>query len=196
MPTPLRALVLDLMDTVIRDPYREALEAATGRPLRELFALRDAGAYPAFERGELTEQEYWSAYAEVGLEVDVDVFHEARRTGYRWLPGMDELLDDCEGRVLRVAASNYPLWIEELADGLLVGRFERVLASHHLGVRKPEAAFYEELLTELGLTAEATLFVDDREDNVAGARAVGMRAHLFAGADDLRARLRDEGLAV
>ncbi len=196
MATPLRAVVFDLMDTVVRDPYREALEAATGLPLRELFRRRDAGAYPAFERGELSEAEYWSVYEDAGLEVDVDVFHDARRSGYAWLPGMRELLDDLGGMVLRVAASNYPLWIEELADGLLIGRFERVLASHHLGVRKPDETFYRELLAELGLPAAAALFVDDREDNVVAAHSVGMRAHRFVDADDLRARLRDEGLEV
>lgn len=184
------------MDTVVRDPYREALEAATGRSLRELLRLRDAGVYPAFERGELTEQQYWAAYGEAGLEVDVDVFHHTRRTGYRWLPGMRELLDDLAGKVQRIAASNYPIWIEELADGLLVGRFERVLASHHLGVRKPEPAFFEALLAETRLPAAQVLFVDDRPGNVEGACAVGMRGHVFVDADDLRARLRAEGVAV
>jgi putative hydrolase of the HAD superfamily len=36
---------------------------------------------------------------------------------------------------------------------------------------------------------EETLFVDDREDNVEGARAAGLSAIVFRGADQLRAEL-------
>ena len=38
------------------------------------------------------------------------------------------------------------------------------------------------------------LFVDDRAENVEGARAVGMQAHLFTGIDDLRDVLVATGL--
>ncbi|MBW3659104.1 MAG: HAD family phosphatase [Actinobacteria bacterium] len=184
------------MDTVVRDPYREALEAATGLPVTDLFTRRDGSAYPALERGELPEADYWASYAEAGIPVDVEAFHAARRAGYRWLPGMRELLADLEGHVLRVAASNYPTWIDEVAEGVLGGVFDDVHASCHLGVRKPEEAFFVRLLGRLDASADEVVFVDDREANVAGARAVGMRAHRFEGASSLRAWLRDCGLVV
>lgn len=190
----LRTVALDLMDTVIRDPYREALRAGTGMELRELFASKDPDAWPSFERGELTEAEYFATFGDV--EVDVAAFHRARRQGYAWIPGMRELLADLDGRVQRVAASNYPVWVEELATGMLAGCFERVLASHHLGVRKPAPAFYERLCERLDRAVDEVLLVDDREDNVQGALEVGMRAHLFADADDLRERLRREGVEL
>lgn len=190
----LAAVAFDLMDTVIRDPYREALEAATERPLREVFRHKDPEAWPAFERGDLTEEEYFAAFGD--LDLDVEAFHRARREGYEVLPGMRELLDDLAGQVLRVTASNYPVWVDDVVATLLEGSFDRVLASHHLGVRKPKPAFYESLCAELELVPGAVLFVDDRDDNVAAAREAGLRTHPFAGADDLRQRLRDEGLAV
>lgn len=192
--TRVGAVAFDLMDTVVRDPYREALRAGTGMDPSELFATRDLSAWPAFERGELTEREYFDTYGDI--EVDVDAFHRARREGYAWIPGMRELLVDLEGRVARVAASNYPVWVEELADGMLAGLFERVLASHHLGVRKPDPAFYERLCARLDRAPDEVLFVDDREDNVDAATEAGLRAHLFAGAHDLRDRIRSEGVDV
>lgn len=191
---PLRTVAFDLMDTVVRDPYREALHAGTGMETRELFATKDLSAWPAFERGELTEEEYFATYDDI--EVDVAAFHRARREGYAWIDGMRELLDDLDGVVQRVAASNYPIWIEELADGMLAGCFEEILASHHLGVRKPDPAFYERLLDRIDRRADEVLFVDDREDNVEAALDLGLRAHLFAGADDLRERIRREGAEI
>lgn len=191
-------VAFDLMDTVVRDPYREALRAGTGLDPGELFATRDLSAWPRFERGELTEAEYFATYGD--LEVDVEAFHAARRGGYEWIAGMRELLQDLEGVVERVAASNYPVWVEELASGMLDGCFEEVWASHHLGVRKPDPEFYRRLCDRIDRRPGEVLFVDDREDNVEAAADLGMRAHLFAGgesgADDLRERLRREGLPI
>lgn len=191
----LLAVAFDLMDTVVRDPYREALRAATGLPLAQLFSRRDPEAYPALERGEITEAQYWAAYEDAGVDVDTDAFHRARRDGYEWMPGMAALLDDLAGDVRRIGASNYPDWVEELAEGMLAGRIDEVHASCTLGARKPDTAFYERLLTRVGCDAEQVLFVDDREVNVQGALAVGLRAHLFVDADDLRRRLRAEGIS-
>ena len=192
--TSVGAVAFDLMDTVIRDPYREALRAGTGVDAKELFATRDVSAWPRFERGELTEEEYFATYGD--LEVDVEAFHRARRQGYAWIQGMRELLEELAGVVDRVAASNYPVWIEELASGMLDGCFERVLASHHLGVRKPDQDFYRRLCQRIDRPPQEVLYVDDRQDNVAAAAALGMRAHLVAGAEDLRARLQREGVPI
>ncbi len=190
----IQAIAFDVMDTLLSDPFREALLAATGLELAELARRRDAAVYPAFERGELSEAEYWAHHAALGVEVDPEAFHRVRRDGTRWLEGMRELLVELEGRVQRVTASNYPVWIEELAAGPLAGVTDRVLASHHLGARKPEPAFYLELLDRLALPAGAVAFVDDRQENVDGARAAGMPAHRFTGAAALRAWLAELGL--
>ena len=193
-PLHIQAVAFDVMDTLLSDPFREALLAATGLELRELAQRRDPAVYPAFERGELTEAEYWAHHAALGVDVDPEAFHRVRRAGTRWLEGMRELLVGLEGRVLRIAASNYPIWIEELAAGPLEGVTDRVLASHHLGARKPDAAFYRQLLARVELEACEVAFVDDREENVAGARAVGMPAHLFTGSAGLRRWLEELGV--
>ena len=179
----IRAVAFDVMDTLLTDPFRAALEAATGLSLGELMGRRDPDVYPSFERGEISESEYWEHHAALGVEVDPAAFHAVRRTGTRWLPGMEHLLAELEGVVLRVGASNYPVWIEELIEGPLAGRLDRVVASCHLGARKPDHAFYERLLTRLGLPAASVAFVDDRQVNVVAAREVGMAAHLVEGAD-------------
>lgn len=189
-------VAFDLMDTVLSDPFREALEAATGWPLEELLAHRDRSVYPAFERGELTEDAYWQHYRAVGIEVDPAAFHRVRRAGIGFLPGMAELLDELASHLRLVTASNYPLWIDELAVGILAGRFEQVLGSHHLAARKPDVEFYDRLLARVGLPAGRVLFVDDRDVNVAGARAAGIAAHRFTDVARLRRWLADHGVPV
>lgn len=191
-----RVVVFDLMDTVLADPYREALEAGTGMTMAELREARGGqwSPWPAFERGELTEDEYWAKHEAAGLPIDRAAFHAARRRGYRFIDGMPELVAALESHVDRVVASNYPRWIDELRKGLLAGRFDAVYASCDFGVRKPEPAFFARLLAELDVPAETVLFVDDREPNVDAAEQVGLRGHRFRGAGLLRAHLGELGL--
>lgn len=49
------------------------------------------------------------------------------------------------------------------------------------GVRKPDRGAYAAFAADVGVAMEEIAFVDDSEDNVDGARAAGLRAHLFDG---------------
>ncbi len=73
-------------------------------------------------------------------------------------------------------------------------RFRDVVVSGEVKLLKPDPAIYYLALDRFRLRPDEALFVDDRQINVAGAEAVGMRGHLFTDAADLRARLVQEGL--
>jgi 2-haloacid dehalogenase len=74
------------------------------------------------------------------------------------------------------------------------GRFRDIVVSGEVKLLKPDPAIYYLALDRFGLRPGQALFVDDRAINVEAAEAVGMRAHLFTTAEDLRARLEAEGL--
>jgi len=73
-------------------------------------------------------------------------------------------------------------------------RFRGIVVSGEEKLLKPDPAIYYLALDRFGLKPGEALFVDDRKINVEGAEAVGMHAHLFTSAEDLRARLEREGL--
>lgn len=191
-----RVVCFDLMDTLVIDPFREALEAGAGMPFEELLSRRDPEAWPAFEAGAIDEAEFADRLLPDG-SFDHAAFTRARRRGYRLVPGMRGLLDDLDGWALRWMASNYPVWVDEVLDRFHLGpRLEGITVSCREGVRKPEPAFFDRLLGHVGEAAHRCLLVDDREDNCAAAERAGLRAHHFEGAEGLRRRLRAEGLAV
>ncbi|MFF1875572.1 HAD-IA family hydrolase, partial [Kitasatospora herbaricolor] len=72
--------------------------------------------------------------------------------------------------------------------------FEQVFVSGELGTIKPSADIFEIVLTELGITAENMVFIDNKEVNVRGAEALGIAGHVYTDAADLRAYL--ESLAA
>jgi len=53
--------------------------------------------------------------------------------------------------------------------------FDKVYFSHQLGLRKPEKAIYEHVLKQNNLLPEETLFIDDMEKNILGAKTVGLK---------------------
>lgn len=73
-------------------------------------------------------------------------------------------------------------------------RFDGAVVSGEEGVLKPSREIFEILLSRFDLDPATTLFIDDAEANVAGARAVGLHAHHFTDAARLAAELRDRGL--
>ena len=72
--------------------------------------------------------------------------------------------------------------------------FDVTLSSCYLGLRKPQPAIYRRALDILGRPAERILFIDDRQENVAGAHAAGIQGIRFDGAEQLRRDLETLGV--
>jgi len=71
---------------------------------------------------------------------------------------------------------------------------QAAFSSCYLGLRKPGHAIYRRALDILGKPAERTLFIDDREENIAGAASAGMKTIRFMGADAMQNELATLGV--
>jgi len=65
------------------------------------------------------------------------------------------------------------------ADAEFLNHFDQVTFSYELGAIKPEPEIYRHAIHGLGVEPAEALFLDDRPDNVAGARAAGIYAEIF-----------------
>jgi putative hydrolase of the HAD superfamily len=63
--------------------------------------------------------------------------------------------------------------------------FERVFVSAEMNAMKPEPAIYLEVATELGITPQQMVFVDNKSVNTDAAAALGVTVHHFTGVDGL-----------
>ncbi|MEO7555460.1 MAG: HAD family phosphatase [Acidimicrobiales bacterium] len=82
----------------------------------------------------------------------------------------------------------------DLASEGLTDEVDVVLSSARLGLAKPDPAIYRAAADALGVGPEACVFIDDRADNVDGARVAGMVAEVFSGAGPLAQLLGELGL--
>lgn len=60
------------------------------------------------------------------------------------------------------------------------GVFDEQFYSSELGLAKPDPAYFTAITDSVGVAPDRALFLDDREDNVAGARQAGLNAEVFA----------------
>lgn len=66
---------------------------------------------------------------------------------------------------------------------------DRLWCSSRFGARKPAPAVFIAACRQLGTAPERTLLIDDREQNVEGARVAGLAGHRYVGVGALRAYL-------
>jgi len=104
----------------------------------------------------------------------VDPHDLARRLtdGVRPEPAMLDLVKRVHDAGARTALVSNSWRAADYGD--LRDRFDAVVLSQSLGIRKPDPAIYEEALRRLDLRADRCVFVDDLGGNLKPARALGM----------------------
>ena len=114
------------------------------------------------------------------------------------VPGVHDIVEALDRRgVPLFAITNFSadFWPPFFAgERAFLSRFRDIVVSGEVKLLKPDPAIYYLALDRFRLRPADALFIDDRAINVEAARAVGMAAHLFTDAADLRARLEAEGL--
>ena len=57
--------------------------------------------------------------------------------------------------------------------------FDEQFYSFELGYAKPDVGYFQAIMDRIGVAPHRVLFIDDLEDNVAGAREIGIYSELF-----------------
>lgn len=91
------------------------------------------------------------------------------------------------------SADGWPMALERFD---FLGWFDGIVVSGIEGVAKPDHAIFDLLVERYSLRREATVFVDDWDRNVDGARAAGLEAVQFTSAGRLRSDLRALGVPI
>lgn len=63
--------------------------------------------------------------------------------------------------------------------------FEKKYFSHEIGMRKPDKEIYDFVLKENSLKAAETLFIDDSEQNITGAKKAGLKTYFLKKGEEI-----------
>lgn len=106
--------------------------------------------------------------------------------------------------VLRQVRQRTPVWLLTNNNEVHIPHLEShysfmqevdgMVSSHTAGCRKPDAAIYELALKQADVAPHASIFIDDLEENVTAAKALGINAHHYTDAIRLTYFLMQWGL--
>jgi putative hydrolase of the HAD superfamily len=191
-PGKIKAVILDYGEVLCHPPTAEewsrmaAVFNLDPPKFRHLWG-RDRLAY---DRGDMSFDAYWAKLAaEAGAKLtpeqlkevgfwDLEMWGHVNPNMVEWmeqirLSGMKTaLLSNMPIEMIRYSRLNFA-WLKD---------FDHTTFSADVRLVKPEAAIYEHSLQGVGVAASEALFVDDKEANVLGARAVGIRSIQFRSA--------------
>ena len=153
-------------------------------------------AWAEYDRGVLTTQEIIAGFVRNDPAIEREL-HQA----YDRLDGLLRPFDYAIPLIRKLKAAGYRVYFlsnfskeafEECADALsFLPEVDGGIFSYRVHLLKPDAAIYNLLLQTYGLEAGASVFLDDTQSNVDGARHVGMQAVHFVSLaqalDDLKA---------
>jgi putative hydrolase of the HAD superfamily len=192
--TSISAVLWDFGGVILTSPFEafNRLEARLGVPVDTIRRINatdpDDNAWARFERSDITAAEFDSAFA-----------LEASRRGFE-IRGADVLAllkGDVRPEMVRaldlVKAAGYktacltnnmvggdgvterPASGREAEIDRIMERFDAIVESSKVGVRKPEPRFYEIACELLSVSPEQCVFLDDLGINLKPAAAMGMR---------------------
>jgi putative hydrolase of the HAD superfamily len=195
---PNRVIVFDYGEVISREPSerdRADLVSVAGVPDAAFW-----GPYWAhrggLDQGTIGIRDYWRLVAaDLGVEFTESRVQElwvADFTGWISIePAVFDIISDLADGGCRIALlSNAGFDFASPLRSSPVSRFfERVFVSAELGLVKPDPQIYLEVARELGISPEEMVFIDNKQENVDAAVALGITGHHFTAPALLRSFL-------
>src|SRR5579863_6353196 len=202
----IKAVILDYGKVLVRSPTPQEF-SRLAKVLNvdfELFYKLWEASRGAYDRSDFTAQEYWlKLAAQCNTSVDDKQIDMLRKLEVEiWVhadPAMLDWLSRLHAAGIKTALlSNMPTdLMTYVLDNLpWMQHFSFKTFSAEVRLIKPDPGIYRHTLDSLGVTAPEAIFVDDRENNVQAARALGMHAIEFHSVEQLRRDLEKLRFAV
>lgn len=164
--------------------------------------LFEEGLEWAYERGELTRDQFYGRFCEAaGTKLaDIEALDAAGNDIFELSPPMIGLVGRLAGARYRVGVcsntttSHWAYCTKRFAA--LQGVFPIHALSFRLKAMKPQARFYEEAGKLTGVPAGKIFFTDDRAENVAAAVKAGWDAVLFESVSQVNEAIRQRGVVL
>ncbi len=184
-------ILFDVMDTLVTDPFFEAMPTFFGMSFDELREVKHPASWIEFEKGRINEAEYLARFFRDGRPIDGKALLACLNDAYRWIDGMKELLSDLKnGGYEMHVLSNYSTWYRMIDQKLQLSEYIHwSFVSCLTGARKPEPQAYLSAAETLNVDVGECLLIDDRIVNVDAAKELGMDAILAESAAQIRVEL-------
>ena len=201
--TKIKAVIFDLGNVLLNyDAYRSANRFAKACKVPRLKVWIHFFTSPtekAYTRGEISSREFYR-HAKQALKFPVNY----KTFKHYW----NDIFWENEGMaaLLKSLKKHYPLYLISNTNQMhfdhvkkkfkILRYFKKTFPSHEVGHRKPEPEIYQKVLRKIKFQPAETVFIDDVQKFVNGARAVGMHAIRFRNKEKLIHDLRKLNIKI
>lgn len=200
---PIKAIIFDMDDVLCAYEVSRRitrLAALSGRSAAHVkAAIWDGDYFARADRGEWTAEQ---CLAEFGARLDFRLSRAdwvmARREAMTPFDDMLALVSQLRSHVQIALLTNNDLLLAETLDEVfpsirpLFG--QHCYVSAELKLAKPDPAIFSHIVNRLGIAPHEAVFVDDLEENVAGAMRAGLQSFHFTGFAAFKQALGSLGL--
>jgi putative hydrolase of the HAD superfamily len=124
----------------------------------------------------------WEKIYSENLELDQDVL---------------KIIENLKGKYKLAIISNVSELHARLKRGMeFYSHFDAAILSHEVGAIKPQKEIFAHALKKLNLRAYECIFIDDKAENIAAAKALGFTAINFKNAEQLASELKALGVDI
>jgi glucose-1-phosphatase len=199
---PPRALIFDIGGVIVRVNVGRTLAGGGARakqsPQQILSAIEADPLWPDWQEGKIDPHD-WHRHLMglLGAQLDFNSFRDAWNRVLDPEPIIgDELFRELGTRCRLALLSNTdPIHVAYMETNFSFMKYFPVRSySCRMGMRKPAPEIFRRTLQELGVAAGEALYIDDIEENVQAAAALGMIGLRFTGVAVLTEELRRLGL--
>jgi putative hydrolase of the HAD superfamily len=193
-----KIIVFDLGNTVIK--FDHGISAAKISGLFDMDQKKiydtffDSEITRAFDRGRLSPEEFHEALSShLGIKLAYEEFSNIWSDIF-WADesvcGLVRELKDRKYKLFLLSNINrlHFEYIEKKFD--IIQAFDELILSYIVGAIKPELPIFEAVIEKSGGDKSVILYIDDREDLIKEAAALGIDSIRFEGADKLREKMK------
>ncbi len=205
-PPQIRAVIVDYGEVLCFLPASQDIErlAQIFQMDPQTFLSVYLPSRASYDRGDLLPAEYWDKFAsQAGSKFDASILEDIRRLDVemwcRHNESMIRWVEDIHAAGFRTAIlSNMPPdMVAHVRNNFSwIGHFDHQIFSAEVRSVKPEPKIYRHCIETLGMDPSESLFIDDRNENLNQARAVGIRVLRFQSVAQLREDLRALGFTI
>lgn len=199
-----------MITTIIFDIYGVMLRSATQRmaecisekykvPIKQVLMTIRGQSMKLLNVDRITLEEF---YRRCAKEMNIDAMPEELEQCWpkenEHIPGMIELVDSLRKKYKVVALTNIakpsPRRLPALDE--VKKHFELFIASHDTRIAKPAPEAFSNAAQMIGVNLDECVFIDDKEENVKAADAVGMTGILCTSPKQVKDELKGLGISL
>jgi putative hydrolase of the HAD superfamily len=195
------AVVLDYGEVLCSRPSPDALADMAGMfgiDAEKFLAIYRSSRNP-YDRGDLTADAYWAGLARrAGVTIDSQAIEKLRRLDVQMWSNINQEMTEWLARIhsggfrtaiLSNMQTDMAAHARRKFDWLRY--IDHQVFSCEVRSIKPHPAIYQHTLAQLGVPQTEVLFVDDREENIQAARALGICGIRFESVAQFRCALEE-----